>query len=108
MCVCAVRTCESTSGAADQCCGAKMRACTCADALLAVARPLELAHVAAGIDRAQEYRLKLVHSSVGEEQRRVVQRHLWITDGTKGGLAASGVDGEQLPAESQQQQHCGE
>jgi hypothetical protein len=43
--------------------------------LLRVARPLELAQVAVGVDSAQEDRLELVHARVCEEQRRVAERH---------------------------------
>ena len=49
---------------------------TCPDALLAVACTLEFAHVAVGVDCAQEHWLELVHASIGEQQGGVVQGHL--------------------------------
>jgi hypothetical protein len=49
---------------------------TCPDTLLAVACALELAHVAVGVDSAQEHRLELVHARIGEQQSGVVQGHL--------------------------------
>lgn len=52
---------------------------TCTDALLAVAGSLQLAHVTVGVYCAQKHWLELVHSSIGEQQGGVVQRHLQDT-----------------------------
>jgi hypothetical protein len=52
---------------------------TCPNALLTVACTLELAHIAVGVNCSQEHRLELVHASIGEQQGRVIQRHLHVT-----------------------------
>ena len=45
------------------------------DTLLRVGGTLVLGHVAVGVDGAEEDRLELVHTGVGEQERGVIERN---------------------------------